>query len=169
MFEEETIMSGEEVGQEDQRSCNGEIEKPVEERAKEIPREKEREKEKRAVRILIVDDEPDMLKALNDVLKKKGYDVEIALDGEEAIDKTREKPFDIAFIDIRLPGINGVGTFQAIKKINPKMLALMITAYDLPDMVKKAMEEGAYTCLQKPFDIDKVIGIIESYRKGMLK
>lgn len=167
MFKEKTVVSVMEVGQGDQYLCGGKYEKPKEEGVKETPQVKE--KEKKAVRILIVDDEPDMLEALSDVLEQKGYDVEMALDGEEAIDKAKKKVFDITFIDIKLPGIDGIETFQAIKKSNPRVLALMITAYSLPELEKKAIEGGAHKCLHKPFSIDKVIELIESYRKGMLK
>ena len=68
--------------------------------------------------------------------------------------------FDAIFMDIKMPGINGVQTFREVKKIDPEAAVIMMTAYSVEDLVKEALEEGAYAIVYKPFDIDKVVTLI---------
>jgi len=111
--------------------------------------------------VLVVDDQIGMLETFTDILEDKGFDVDTAEDGFQAIRKVKEQGFDIIFMDIKMPGINGVQTFREIKKINTKASVIMMTAYSVEDLVKEAIEEGAYTVIYKPFDMDKVIQTIE--------
>jgi DNA-binding NtrC family response regulator len=64
-------------------------------------------------------------------------------------------------MDIRLPGINGVETFIQIKGINPEVKVVMMTGYAVEDLIEKALREGAYACIHKPFDLQKVIELIQ--------
>lgn len=118
--------------------------------------------------VLVVDDQIGMLETFTDILEDKGFSVVTAEDGFQAIEKVKEQPFDIIFMDIKMPGINGVQTFREIKKINPKASVIMMTAYSVEDLVKEAIEEGAYTIIYKPFDMDKVIQTIEKVLKTVL-
>jgi DNA-binding NtrC family response regulator len=119
-------------------------------------------------RILIVDDQVGMLETFTDILEAKGYHVETAEDGFTAIDKVKQNPFDIIFMDIKMPGINGVQTFREIKKINEKTRVIMMTAYAVEDLIKEAIEEGAYTVIYKPFNMENVIRTIERVLKTQL-
>jgi two-component system response regulator HydG len=110
---------------------------------------------------LIVDDDPGMTETLFDVLEDMDFRVEIASDGFEAIDKVRTEPFDIIFLDIKMPGINGVETFKEIKAIRPEAAVMMMTAYSVEELVAEALEEGAYGVMYKPLDIGKVVEFIE--------
>jgi len=118
--------------------------------------------------VLVVDDQIGMLETFTDILEDKGFDVDTAEDGFQAIRKVKEQGFDIIFMDIKMPGINGVQTFREIKKINPKASVIMMTAYSVEDLVKEAIEEGAYTVIYKPFDMDKVIQTIEKALQTVL-
>ena len=118
--------------------------------------------------VLVVDDQIGMLETFTDILEDKGFDVDTAEDGFQAIRKVKEQGFDIIFMDIKMPGINGVQTFREIKKINPKASVIMMTAYSAEDLVKEAIEEGAYTVIYKPFDMDKVIQTIERVLQTVL-
>ena len=118
--------------------------------------------------VLVVDDQIGMLETFTDILEHKGFSVAIAEDGFQAIKRVKEQGFDIIFMDIKMPGINGVQTFREIKKINPKASVIMMTAYSVEDLVKEAIEEGAYTVIYKPFDMDKVIQTIERVLETML-
>jgi two-component system, NtrC family, response regulator HydG len=111
--------------------------------------------------VLIVDDRPEMATTLSDILEDYGYAVVTAVDGYQALKRVKESPIDIAFIDIVMPGINGVETFKGIKKISPQTDVIMITGFAVEELVKKAMEEGAYTVIYKPFDIKNIISVIE--------
>jgi DNA-binding NtrC family response regulator len=99
------------------------------------------------------------------ILKRKGFNVDIAKDGIEAIDKVKEKSFNIIFIDIKLPFMDGVETYKRIKKIRPETVAIMMTAYSVEELIQEALVEGAYGVLYKPLDFDKVLSTIETARE----
>ncbi|MEA3459155.1 MAG: response regulator, partial [Chloroflexota bacterium] len=92
-----------------------------------------------------------------------GYQVGTALSGEEAIEIARENKYDTIFIDMKLPTINGLETYLAIKEVNPQVVAVMMTAYrrEVSDLVEEALMKDAYTCLYKPFDVEEVIKIVD--------
>jgi two-component system response regulator HydG len=110
--------------------------------------------------ILIVDDNISLSKSMSMILKHKGYGVTTAQDGLEAIQKVKESPFDIIFMDIKMPLMNGVETYREIKKIRPKSIVVMMTAYALEELVAQALKEGAYGIIYKPLDIERVISLI---------
>jgi DNA-binding NtrC family response regulator len=111
--------------------------------------------------ILIVDDEKDLADLLGAVLQIEGHNVECAMNGREALEKRRLSDFDLALIDIKLPDMNGVQVFMELKKQSPKMQAIMMTGFSLEDMIEKALTEGAYTCIHKPFDPEMVIELVK--------
>ena len=111
--------------------------------------------------ILVVDDQFDVRKALKAILEGKGYRVATAKDGAEAIEMVKEKHYDIIFLDIKLPDVNGVETFEQVKKIDPKAAVIMMTGYSVEDLVRRAISQGAYTCIYKPFDVENIIGLVE--------
>lgn len=111
--------------------------------------------------VLVVDDLRSMRLTLGGILEDEGHDVLTVEDGYQAIEAVRKNHFDAIFMDIKMPGINGVQTFREIKKIDPGSMVVMMTAYSVEDLAKEALEEGAYAIIYKPFDIDKIITIIE--------
>ncbi len=121
----------------------------------------------RGMLILVTDDDPNTRETFKDVLEAKGYKVSTATTGEEAIEQSRERPSDILFMDMKLSALNGLEAYLAIKEINPKVIAVIITGYyeETKDLVDKALEKGVYTFLQKPLDMDKVLALIEELRK----
>lgn len=112
-------------------------------------------------KILIVDDEKDLAEILSSILKLKGYDVHFVMDGYKAIEAVKTTSYDLILMDIRLPGINGVETFIKIKEIDPEVKVIMMTGFTVEDMIEKALKNGAYACIHKPFDIEKIIALIE--------
>ncbi|PJB28605.1 hypothetical protein CO110_09080 [Candidatus Desantisbacteria bacterium CG_4_9_14_3_um_filter_40_11] len=112
-------------------------------------------------KILIVDDEKDLGSVLCSILKLEGHETALALDGYEAIELIKKERYDLIFMDIRLPGINGVETFIRIKKIDPAIKVVMMTGFSVEDLMEQALREGAYACIHKPFDVQKVIKLIE--------
>lgn len=111
--------------------------------------------------ILVVDDQFADRERLKGILEDKGYRVATARDGAEAIEMVKSRHYDIIFLDVRLPGMDGVETFEQVKKIDPEATVIMMTGYTEEDLVKRALSEGAYTCIYKPFDMEKVIGLVE--------
>ena len=115
--------------------------------------------------ILVVDDQFGDRETLKGILEDKGYRVATASDGAEAIQMVKEKHYDIIFLDIKLPGIDGVETFEQVREIDPKAAVIMMTGYTEEDLVKRAISGGAYTCIYKPFDMEKVITLVDKIAK----
>ncbi len=111
--------------------------------------------------ILIVDDSINLLKTMSLILSKKGYSVTTAKDGPGAISIVDKESFDIIFMDIKMPLLNGVETYKKIKKIRPEAVVMMMTAYAVKDLIQEAMQEGVHGIIYKPLDFEKVINLIE--------
>ncbi len=111
--------------------------------------------------VLVVDDLRNMRLTLGGILEDEGHNVVTVENGYQAIEAVRKTHFDAIFMDIKMPGINGVQTFREVKKIDPKAAVIMMTAYSVEDLVKEALEEGAYAIAYKPFDIDKIVALID--------
>ena len=119
--------------------------------------------------ILVVDDKFSDRETLKTILEDKGYRVATAKDGSEAIEMVKGKHYDIIFLDVVLPGMDGVETFERVKGIDPEVTVIMMTGYTEEDLVRKAVSEGAYTCIYKPFDMEKLIGLVEGISKEKKK
>ena len=111
--------------------------------------------------ILVVNDEKGIRQILGDMLKDRGYNIFTVEDGYKAIEKVKEISFAITFLDVRMPGIDGVQTLKEIKKISPDMRVVMMTGYPDKNLEKEAIKQGAYTVIYKPFDMKQVIAIVE--------
>jgi len=111
--------------------------------------------------ILVVDDQFSARETLKAMLEHKGYRVATAKDGAEAIEMVKKKHYDIIFLDVKLPDMNGVETFEQVKRIDPKVAVIMMTGYSVDDLVRRAITQGAYTCIYKPFDMENIIGLVE--------
>lgn len=117
--------------------------------------------------ILVVDDEPGITTSLKNILVKKGHRVATASSGEEAIELAKVKEYDILFIDMKLPAINGLQTYIEIRKIHPETIAVIITGYrqEMADLVDTALQKNAYAVLYKPFDMEALITIVNEIEK----
>ena len=107
-------------------------------------------------RILVVDDEPSMREMLRIVLKRDGYDIVIAQNGKDGMERLRTEPFDLLLSDIRMPDVSGVEVLRAAKQINPDILAFMMTAFASTDTAVEAMRLGALDYFTKPFSMDEL-------------
>ena len=116
--------------------------------------------------ILIVDDNISLRRTISFVLKHKGYAAATAKDGLEAIERVKERSFDMIFMDIKMPIMDGVETYKRIKKIRPEAMVVMMTAYAVEDLVQEALQEGAYGIIYKPLDIEKVVAFINKDMGG---
>ena len=116
--------------------------------------------------ILIVDDNISLCRTISFVLKHKGYAAATAKDGLEAIERVKETSFDMIFMDIKMPIMDGVETYKRIKKIRPEAMVVMMTAYAVEDLVQEALQEGAYGIIYKPLDIEKVVAFINKDMGG---
>lgn len=111
-------------------------------------------------KILLVDDNEDFLDSTKDVLEDEGFDVQIASSGEEAVRRVGEEDLDLVVMDIKMPGLNGVESFIQMKKHKPGIRVIMCTAYIVDGLIRQALEEGAYTVLNKPFEMELLLSTI---------
>jgi two-component system, NtrC family, response regulator HydG len=114
--------------------------------------------------LLIVDDDLSTCETLADILQKKGHSLIQVNSGKEAKKIVREENFDIVFIDVKMPVMNGLETYLELRKIRPHIKAIMITAYrqEVQNLVEEAIRNDLYTCLYKPIDLDKLLKIVEA-------
>ena len=118
-------------------------------------------------KILVVDDEKETRDFFKRYGEVKGFKVTTCESGLLAIEKVKENGFDIIFMDIVMPEMNGVDTFREMKSfLKSGIKVIMMTGYAVIDLVKEAMEEGAYKCIQKPFDINEIEQIITGITKA---
>ncbi len=113
-------------------------------------------------KILIVDDERSMRDVLSIMLKKAGYAVTTADDGEEAIAQLGKEIFDLVITDLKMKKVGGLEVLKAVKDASPETVVLMITAFASTETAVEAMKRGAYDYLTKPFQIDEVQLIIRN-------
>ncbi len=107
-------------------------------------------------RILIVDDEESIRVSLCDLLKKHGYDASAVEDGYKAIEKVKEEEWDVALVDLKMPGIDGLEVLKKIKEIKPALTVIIITAYATVESAVTAMKDGAFDYIMKPFTADEL-------------
>ncbi len=113
-------------------------------------------------KILVADDEKSMREFLDIMLKKEGYKVTLASNGEEVMKLIEKDIFDLALVDIRMPRQDGISVLKRIKTVSPETIVIVITAYASADTAIKAMKEGAYDYITKPFKIDEIKLIIQN-------
>jgi CheY-like chemotaxis protein len=104
-------------------------------------------------RILVVDDEESMRITLAANLELEGHEVVEAATGEEALQRVRERPVDVVLADIRMPGLHGVELNRHLRREQPGLPVVLMTAFAQESLVEDALAEGVFTVLHKPFDV----------------
>ncbi|MCK4964622.1 MAG: response regulator, partial [Dehalococcoidia bacterium] len=118
------------------------------------------EKDKKA-RILIVDDDESSCRSLSLILGKDGYETETAGTGREALEKAQQRFFNLAFLDIRLPDVEGIKLITALKEMHPSLAVIMITGYASVETAVQALTDGASAYITKPLNMDEVLATVE--------
>jgi two-component system response regulator PilR (NtrC family) len=113
-------------------------------------------------KILVADDEKSMREFLEIMLRKEGYRVTLASNGEEAVRWAEREIFDLALLDIRMPKVDGLSALKKIKTLSPETVVIVITAFASADTAIRAMKEGAYDYITKPFKVDEIKLIIRN-------
>ncbi len=113
-------------------------------------------------KILVVDDEQSLRDVLSIMLKRAGYTVTMATDGEEAVELLNKEIFDLVITDLKMPKVDGMEVLKAVKSTSPETVVLIITAFASADSAVEAMKQGAYDYLTKPFQVDEVQLIVRN-------
>ena len=110
--------------------------------------------------ILVVDDDVDTCRNLSDILTDLGYHVDTAHDGPSALELVRRHPYDVALLDYRMPGMDGLTLYRAIKKLRSGTVAIVVTAYAGGGTAEEALQAGAWQVLAKPVEFPRLLGLV---------
>jgi len=117
-------------------------------------------------KILVVDDEESVGIGLSEILKDEGYDATYVVDGNQAVDAFKKNPYGLVFMDIIMPGMNGLDTYREIKKVSPDAKVILFTGYfrDAEDVILQAVKEGMIDeFIRKPYYADEIIRSAKKY------
>jgi two-component system, NtrC family, nitrogen regulation response regulator NtrX len=112
--------------------------------------------------ILVVDDEESICQSLKAILSDEGYQVLVAGSGEEAVSIVEEEMPQLVLLDVWLPGMDGLETLKAIKKINPQVLVIVMSGHGTIETAVKATKLGAFDFIEKPLSLDKIIILVNN-------
>ncbi len=122
------------------------------------------------IKLLIIDDEIDFLDAIAERLALKGFDVTKASSGADALVAAKEKNYDIALLDLKMPGLNGFEVLKILKKDHSHIEVIILTAHGSQDAAFDTAKTGAFDFLTKPYDFDELIAkITEAYKERLRK
>jgi signal transduction histidine kinase len=121
-------------------------------------------------RILIADDEPDVLALCQRILTAEGYRVDTVQAGREAVERIKQQPFDLLLTDIKMPGMDGLQTAQAVKEIDPAVICVTMTGYSTMDTAIEALKLGVDEFIMKPFTREELnLSIAKALEKERLR
>src|SRR3989337_69092 len=112
-------------------------------------------------RLLVVDDEENMVHFLTKLLRGEGFEIEGAGTGEAALEKLRAGPFDLVLTDLKLPDTDGIGILKAARELHPETVVVLITAYGTIESAIEAMRAGAYDYVTQPFRASEILQVGE--------
>ena len=113
------------------------------------------------ISVLIADDEPNMRKTLSAILRRQGYEVSTADDGDAAVQMCAEKGFDVVLLDVRMPGIDGVEAFRQIRRHQEGVRVVLMSAYGMDALKPSLLDEGVIAFLSKPLDLDYLLTLLQ--------
>jgi CheY-like chemotaxis protein len=111
--------------------------------------------------VLVVDDEVDTCRNLSDILTDLGYHVDTAYDGPSALEKVRQHPYDVALLDLKMPGMDGLTLYREMRKIRASTVAIVVTAYASKAVAEEALAAGAWQMLSKPVDLARLLTLVD--------
>lgn len=117
-------------------------------------------------KILVVDDEETVGLGMSEILRDEGFDAAYAVNGKEAIEAVKDSPYSLIFMDIIMPGMNGLETFREIKKIRPAAKVVLFTGYfrDAEDAILQGVKEGMIDeFIRKPYFADEIVRSANKY------
>lgn len=111
-------------------------------------------------KILIVDDDKTILTSFSEILQSKGYSIDTAESGTEAISKTDKDFFNLVLLDIKLPDMEGIDLLNAIRETSPRMMKIVVSGYASLENSVAALNRGADAYLIKPVDPEELVRIV---------
>lgn len=114
-----------------------------------------------SARVLVVDDEVDTCANLSDILTDLGYQVDVAYNGPSALELVKQNTYDVALLDLKMPGMDGLELYRRIKKLQSGTVAIVVTAYASSSTANEALAAGAWQILSKPVDLTKLLALVD--------
>jgi CheY-like chemotaxis protein len=112
--------------------------------------------------VLVVDDEDDVREVIGEVLREDGYDVCSVANGADALAMATQTHFDAVTMDLRMPGMTGRETLEALRKLAPSVPVVVVSGYATRDDTKACRCLGAFEVLQKPFDVERLLAVVQA-------
>jgi DNA-binding NtrC family response regulator len=110
--------------------------------------------------ILVVDDDADICRNLSDILTDLGYRVDTATGGRAALELVRQRPYDVALLDLKMPDMDGLTLYREIKKLQADTVAIVVSAYASGAVTEEALNVGAWQVLPKPVDLHRLLRLV---------
>jgi two-component system NtrC family response regulator len=124
--------------------------------------------EDRNIRVLLIDDEQSLLEYLAKRLLREGLTVKVTFSGEEALQVAAEEDYDVAVVDLKMPGMDGVETQRRLKTIQPDLQCIVLTGHGGAESALESGQEGAYNYLLKPIEFESLMQTIrDAYQYRM--
>jgi DNA-binding NtrC family response regulator len=121
------------------------------------------------IKLLIVDDEVDFLQSIAKRLEIRDFDITTATNGEEAIQATNQKKFDLALLDLKMPGMHGTEVLAKLKKKHKWLEVIILTGHGSIDSAVECTKLGAFGYLAKPYDLEELIEVLKQAFEERLK
>lgn len=112
------------------------------------------------IKILIIEDDEEMRSLLRDFVEEEGYEADTVGDGYEAFRRLVKEPFALVVTDVRMPGLTGLDILPRIRKLQPGIPIIVITAFGSEEVYRRALERGATAYLEKPIHFQKLKELI---------
>ena len=120
-------------------------------------------------KMLVVDDDVKFTETLKDLLEEKCYDASAVYNGYEALERIKKEKFDIVLMDIKMPVMNGIEALREINKMILRPVVILMTGFTLEDLIKEALQEGAFAVLYKPLDIPELLQRLDMAKGVVLR
>ena len=125
--------------------------------------------ENKKIKLLIVDDEEDFLKTIAERLGMRDFDIATASEGDLAVKVAKKGQFDVAILDINMPGMDGMELLQILKKKHKFLEVIMLTGHGAIDSAVEATKLGAYAYLEKPYDFENLLDVLKKAYEARLR
>ncbi|MHC9543108.1 MAG: response regulator [Vulcanimicrobiota bacterium] len=120
-----------------------------------------------SINILIVEDDTLSRETLKEILSERDYNVVDTSSAYEALNRVKEYDFQLAFIDIKMPGMNGVQLLKLLRNLDISLKVIIMTGFTLPDLEREALDLGVEFILRKPFSIDTIYQSVDEFSRYM--
>ncbi len=115
----------------------------------------------RTARLLVVDDEQDTCANLSDIFSDLGFQVDVAYDGPSALELVKRNSYDVAILDLKMPGMDGLELYRRIRRLSAGTVAIVVTAYASGNTAASVLDAGAWKILSKPVDFPRLMELVD--------